>query len=76
MSRKKGKLSGNHSTATSEIRDGHLVLDNRGQRQTIYEGIKNENILKKKENISTIHADNMENYKLAYLKLLKFEEDA
>lgn len=48
----------------SEICDGHLVLDNRGQRQKIYEGGKNKNILKK---ISTMYADNMENYKIACL---------
>lgn len=48
----------------SEICDGHLVLDNRGQRQKIYEGSKNKNILKK---ISTMYADNMENYKIACL---------
>lgn len=62
----------------SEIWDGHLVLDNRRQRQKNYEGSKNENIFFKKGNINTIHADNMENDKFTcvYLKLLKFEEDA
>lgn len=58
-----------------ENRDDHLVLHNMGQRHKIYGGTKDENMLKKtQQNISRIHADNMENDKIACL-YLKFAKD-
>lgn len=58
----------------SEICDGHLVLDNRGQRQKIYEDNKNKNTLKK--SVQCMQTTWKITRLPVYLKLLKFEEDA